>query len=130
MAENAAWVKACNPPVIPGTGIHAMAMTPMVLWTVWWSWANFALLVLVVVLFAALEIKGRRPRWLIARQRSRLRGQRVQARPYWYRRRRSRIESYATLKPALAWDAGTGPKTAASAGRKATPTSLNSKERR
>jgi hypothetical protein len=82
-----------------------MALTPVVLWTVWWSWLTFALTVGVAILFIALEIKGRRPRWVIARQRSRLRGQRVLARPYWYVRRRSRIESYEDLQIARAWDA-------------------------
>jgi len=105
MAEGASWVKACHSPVVPGTGIHAMALTPIVLWTVWWSWLNFIMLLVVVGLFVALEIKGRKPVWLVSRQRSRLRGHKVAARPYWYLRRRARIESYADLRPELAWTA-------------------------
>lgn len=103
MAENASWIHACRSPVVPGTSIHAMALTPVVLWTVWWSWMTFALTLGVAILFIALEIKGRRPRWVIARQRSRLRGQKVLARPYWYARRRNRIESYEDLEIAAAW---------------------------
>lgn len=104
MAENVSWIRACHSPVVPGTSVHAMALTPLLLWTVWWSWMTFLLTVGVVVLFIVLEIKGRRPQWVIARQRSRLRGQRVQAQPYWYLRRRSRIESYADLRIEQAWE--------------------------
>jgi hypothetical protein len=104
MADNASWIRACQSPVVPGTSIHAMALTPLVLWTVWWSWWTFLLTLGVAVLFITLEVKGRRPQWVVARLRSKLRGQKVLARPYWYTRRRSRIESYADLRIAQAWD--------------------------
>jgi hypothetical protein len=103
MTERANWVAACHAPVVPGTGIHAMALTPLVLWTVWWSWATFALTVAVVIVFTVLQVKGRTPSWILARQKSRMRGHRVAAMPYWYLRRRNRIESYATLDPKAAW---------------------------
>jgi hypothetical protein len=105
MSESAGWVRACQSPVVPGTNVHAMALTPVILWTVWWSWFTFALTLAVAALFVVLEIKGRRPGWIIARQRSRLRGQKVLANPYWYLRRRSRIESYADLQISQAWGA-------------------------
>lgn len=105
MAENAGWIRASHSPVVPGTKVHAMALTPLVLWTVWWSWFTLAFTLAVVTLSAALEIKGRRPGWLIARQRSRLRGHWVVAAPYWYVRRRSRLQSYSDLTLKQAWDA-------------------------
>lgn len=103
MAEVASWVRACRSPVVPGTGIHAVALTPLVLWTVWWSWTTFAITLASTLAFAALEIRGRRPIWLIARGKSLLRGQFVAARPVWYLRRRSRLQSYADITPAHAW---------------------------
>jgi hypothetical protein len=103
MAEVASWVRACRSPVVPGTGIHAVALTPLVLWTVWWSWTTFAITLASTVAFVTLEIKGRRPVWLIARSKSLLRGQFVAARPVWYLRRRSRLHSYADINPARAW---------------------------
>ena len=129
MAEGASWLKACYSPVVPGTGIHAMALTPIVLWTVWWSWLNFILLLVVVGLFVALEIKGRKPVWLVSRQRSRLRGHKVAARPYWYLRRRARIESYADLRPEMAWatEPAGEPRTPSAATRRATTKSARTK---
>ncbi len=103
MSESASWVRACQSPVVPGTNVHAMALTPLVLWTVWWSWTTFLITIGVAVVFAALEVKGRKPAWIVARQKSRLRGQQVAARPYWYLRRRSRIETYADLDLSKAW---------------------------
>lgn len=102
MAEVTNWVRACRSPVVPGTSIHAMALTPLVLWTVWWSWWTFVLTLLSTAAFVVLEIKGRRPGWIVARLRSRLRGQFVAARPSWYRRRRSRLLAYAAVTPSKA----------------------------
>jgi hypothetical protein len=103
MTERATWVAASQSPVVPGTGIHAMALTPVVLWTVWWSWMTFAITVLVAVVFVVLQVKGRTPSWVVARQKSRLRGQQVAAQHLWYLRRRSRLHTYAQVDPASAW---------------------------
>lgn len=102
MAEVVNWVRACRSPVVPGTSIHAMALTPLVLWTVWWSWWAFVLTMLSTAAFVVLEIKGRRPGWIVARLRSRLRGQFVAARPSCYIRRRSRLNTYAAVTPSKA----------------------------
>jgi hypothetical protein len=104
MSESATWVKACLSPVVPGTKVHAMALTPLILWTVWFSWLTFALTLAVAAMFFALEIKGRRPGWVTARQRSRLRSQKVAAMPYWYLRRRNRLQSYSDMDLKRAWD--------------------------
>ena len=44
-----------------------------------------------------IELKGRRPAWVLRRGKGRLRGNLVAARPTFYRRRRARIESYEHL---------------------------------
>lgn len=94
---SAPWVNACHPPVIPGTRIHTAAITPAVLWFLWWSWVMFYIVIFVTVGTITLQIKGRRFVWLLRRTKSRLRGGLVMARPNFYRRRRSRIESYEDL---------------------------------
>lgn len=98
MSEPAAWIRASCSPVVPGTRIHALALTPLVLWVLWWSWTTFYILVCTTVVFIVLEVKGRKPLWIIARQRSRLRRGHVKARPRWYLRRRNRIESYEDVE--------------------------------
>lgn len=94
---SAPWVNACYPPVIPGTKVHAAAVTPAVLWFLRWSWAMFYVALFVMVATVALQVKGRKFVWMMRRTKARLRGGLVAARPNFYRRRRSRIESYETL---------------------------------
>lgn len=94
---SATWIDASRPPVVPGTQVHAMAATPLMLWVVWWSWATFTILLVVCLGMAYLQAKGRHPAWVLRFAQSRLRDNFVQCRPVWYRRRRSRIESYQSL---------------------------------
>jgi hypothetical protein len=91
------WVYASNSPVVPGTSVHAYALTPVVLWVVWWSWTTLFAVVLVAAVMGYLQWKGRKPAWVLRKFKCRLRGASVAARPVWYRRRRNRIESYQTL---------------------------------
>lgn len=91
---SAEWIDACRHPVVPWTRIHAAALTPLLLIIVWFSWITLAILVLVSLTMVIMQMKGREPIWVIRRLQSALRRGRVQAQPYWYRRRRTNLVSY------------------------------------
>ena len=93
----ATWIEASRSPVVPGTRVHASAATPLLLFVVWWSWITLWILLVVTGVMTWIELKGRRPAWVLRRAKGRLRGNLVAARPTFYRRRRSRIESYEHL---------------------------------
>lgn len=91
------WIFASKSPVVPGTEVHAFALTPVAMWFIWWSWWNFCLVLVVAGVMGYLQWKGRKPAWVLRRSKAKLRGEVVAARPVWYRRRRGQIESYETL---------------------------------
>lgn len=95
---SASWIEACRRPVVPGTKIHAAALTPMVLWMVWWSWTTFWIVLIVTIVAVYLQIKGRQLSWVLRRFKAKVRGEVLQARPVWYQRRRTRIESYDLIR--------------------------------
>lgn len=117
----ATWIEASRAPVVPGTKIHAMAATPLLLYGVWWSWTTFLLVLIVSLVMGYLQLKGRHPMWVVRRFRCRLRGGLVNARPLWYRRRRTRIETYEDLDVhqayAISMAASASPKPASTAKR-------------
>ena len=105
----ATWIEASRSPVVPWTKVHASAATPLLLFVVWWSWITLWILLVVTGVMTWIEIKGRRPAWVLRRAKGRLRGNLVAARPSFYRRRRARIESYEHLPIAQAFGLGGAP---------------------
>lgn len=91
---SAEWIDACRHPVVPGTRIHAAAASPLLLVIVWLSWTTVAILLCVSITMAVMQMKGREPIWVLRRLQVWMRSGRVQARPLWYRRRRTRMVSY------------------------------------
>lgn len=91
---SAKWVNAARSPYIPGTRIHFSTLTPLAFMVVYFAWVTFIILLGAVSFMAVLSIKGRTLTWLLRRTKSRIRGGRVLARPVWFRRRFSRLESF------------------------------------
>lgn len=88
------WIEASRPPCVPGTSAHASAITPVIFLILHVSWLTAGIVLAVVVGIAILSIKGRSVTWLLSKAKSRLRGGVVSARPYYYRRRINRVQSY------------------------------------
>lgn len=91
---SAAWVDASRSPVVPGTNAHASAMTPLLFLIVHFSLITLGILMAVVFSVAYLSIKGLSVLWLLRKGKSRLRGQRISARPLFYWRRAIRVRSH------------------------------------
>ncbi len=81
------WMEACLIPVIPGTSVHAGALTPLFFIVFHFSWVTFGLVLLSAIAVGVLSSMGRPVPWLVRRLASRLRRGRVEARPLFYRRR-------------------------------------------
>lgn len=88
------WVEASRSPKVPGTNAHASSITPLVFLVLHVSWFTFGIVLFVIVWVAYLSIKGRSVTWLLNKIKSKARAGRVSARPFYYRRRAIRIESY------------------------------------
>jgi hypothetical protein len=92
--SQAPWRSACLSPVVPGTKIHAMALTPFVFLIFRFSMTWLLCCLAMVMVLGWMQFKGLQPAWIIRRAKCRLRGHWVSARSIWIVRRRSRIESF------------------------------------
>lgn len=91
------WIEASRSPLIPGTRAHASAITPLVLFLVHIAWWTLGVVMSVVITLAILNSRGITMSWLLRRQKSRLRGGRLSARPVFYRRRLLQSQSIAQM---------------------------------
>jgi len=90
-----AWIEASRTPKVPGTNAHASAFTPIIFLIAKISWFTLGIVMAVVVCIAYLSIKGREVTWLVRKGKSSLRGGKVSARPFYYRRRALRVQSHS-----------------------------------
>lgn len=98
MTQNADWVNAGRPPVIPGTKAHACALSPLGLYLLHFSWFNFFLCVLMVGLAIFITVKGRTIGWYWRRMLSKLRNGRMSAWPLYIRRRMQWTSNWSSIK--------------------------------
>jgi hypothetical protein len=91
---NALWVDASRYPRIPGTPVHASALTPIIFLVLHISWFTLGLVLLVAVGVIYLTVRRLSLMWAVRMLKSKLRGKRVSARPLMYRRRCQLVNSY------------------------------------
>ncbi len=97
MGEQPKWVQVVLGPRFPGTPFHAVIMVPMLLILVVPRLWTLVVLMSVVAFMGYLQMTGRSFTWFVRDIKRRLRGGRVQARPVWYRRRKSTLLHVAAL---------------------------------
>lgn len=88
------WIEASRAPNVPLTNAHASAITPVIFLILHVSWMTVGIVFAVIVCIVILAIKGRSVTWLLNKAKSRMRGGVVSARPFYYRRRVNRVQSY------------------------------------
>lgn len=91
---NALWVDASRCPRIPGTPVHASALTPIIFLVLHISWFTLGLVLFVTVGVVYLTVRRLSLMWAVRMFKSKLRGNRVSARPLMYRRRCLLSRSY------------------------------------
>ena len=90
----APWVDASRYPRIPGTSVHAAALTPLLFLILHASWLTLGLVLFVAFVVIYLTVRRLSLMWLMRVMKSKLRGGRVSARPMLYRRRNMSVLSY------------------------------------
>ncbi|WP_198506841.1 IcmT/TraK family protein [Dyella ginsengisoli] len=88
--KRSTWRHCSNPPTIPllpGLGVSPFAFLPLLLWLFHWSWTMFYIALGSVALFVVLAKVGYTRQTATGLIRHRLRGSRIHARPWWYRKR-------------------------------------------
>ncbi len=86
----ATWRWAAVPPsipIFPGLGVSPYAFLPLLIFLFWWSWLTFYLAIGAMVFFVALAKIGYTYSGFMAWIKHKLRGPRIHARPWWYRKR-------------------------------------------
>ena len=91
---NALWVDASRYPRIPGTQVHASALTPILFFVLHMSWFTLAMVLIVMVGVIYLTVRRLSLMWAVRVFKSKLRGNRLSARPLMYRRRCLLTRSY------------------------------------
>ncbi|WP_342051237.1 MULTISPECIES: IcmT/TraK family protein [unclassified Cupriavidus] len=86
------WVKSAESTGLPFTSIPAYCSFPMLLAMVHLRLWTISLAVIMTVGVWWLQRKGYTMSWMARRARSKLRGERVTARPIWHVRRFSRLQ--------------------------------------
>ena len=94
MTTRAPWVDASRFPQVPGTNVHAVALTPILLLVLHASWFTLGLVLFVMSVVIYLTAKRLSLMWLVRSTKSKLRGGRLSARPLMYRRRILLVQSY------------------------------------
>lgn len=74
-------------PLMPGFGVSPYAFLPLFLWLFHWSWGMFYFGLFTMLLCIALAKFGFTLKRLAAYGKHVLRGKRIYARPWWYRKR-------------------------------------------
>jgi intracellular multiplication protein IcmT len=74
-------------PLFPGFGVSPYAFLPLLLWLFHWSWSMAYLAMGTMSVCIVMAKVGLSLRRLGALIQHRLRGRRIHARPWWYRRR-------------------------------------------
>lgn len=88
--KRSTWRNCSNPPsipILPGIGVSPYAFLPLLLWAFHWTTTMFYIAVSTVVLFIVMAKVGYTRQTATALLKHRLRGSRIYARPWWYRKR-------------------------------------------
>jgi intracellular multiplication protein IcmT len=74
-------------PLLPGFGVSPYAFLPLLLWLFHWSWSMAYLAIGTMLACIVMAKFGFTMKRLVAFIQHRLRGKRIHARPWWYRKR-------------------------------------------
>jgi intracellular multiplication protein IcmT len=90
------WVRSAESTGLPFTSIPAYCSFPMLVCLFYARIWTVALAITVTLVVWWLQRKGYTVSWMIRRARSKMRGERVSARPIWYIRRFCRLRDPGT----------------------------------